>query len=42
MKRTTVEKILWSLEDMQHVIEVPEPIADRARRAIEAMLKVGR
>ncbi|MCE5283189.1 MAG: quinolinate synthase NadA [Deltaproteobacteria bacterium] len=42
MKRTTLEKVLWSLEDMQHVIEVPEPIAERARRAIETMLKVGR
>jgi quinolinate synthase len=42
MKRTTLEKVLRSLEDMQHVIEVPEPIAERARRAIETMLKVGR
>jgi len=42
MKRTTLEKVLWSLEDMQHVIEVPESVAERARRAIETMLKVGR
>jgi quinolinate synthase len=42
MKRTNLEKILWSLEDMEHAIEVPEAIAARARRCIEAMLKVGR
>ncbi|MCE5264644.1 MAG: quinolinate synthase NadA [Deltaproteobacteria bacterium] len=42
MKKTTLEKILWSLEDMVHRIEVPEEIAVRARRAIEAMLNVGR
>lgn len=42
MKRTTLEKVLRSLEDMQHVIEVPESVAERARLAIETMLKVGR
>ncbi|OHE21139.1 MAG: quinolinate synthase [Syntrophobacterales bacterium GWF2_56_9] len=42
MKRTSLEKILWSLEDMEHAIEVPEEIAGRARLSIEAMLKVGR
>jgi len=42
MKRTTLEKVLWSLEDMEHKIEVPEAIADRARRCIEEMLSVGR
>jgi quinolinate synthase len=42
MKRTTLEKILWSLEDMKHPIEVPEAVAGRARRCIEAMLNIGR
>jgi quinolinate synthase len=42
MKKTTLEKVLWSLEDMTHPIEVPEQIAARARRSIEAMLNVGR
>jgi quinolinate synthase len=42
MKKTTLEKILWSLEDMTHRIEVPEEIAVRARCCIEAMLNVGR
>lgn len=38
MKRITLEKILWSLEDMKNVITVDEEIAVSARRAIEAML----
>ena len=42
MKKTNLEKILWSLEDMAHAIEVPEEIAARARRCIEAMLNIGR
>jgi len=42
MKRTSLEKILWSLEDMTPAIEVPEEIAGRARRCIEAMLNIGR
>jgi quinolinate synthase len=42
MKRTSLEKILWALEDMTYAIEVPEEIAARARRCIEAMLNVGR
>lgn len=40
MKKITLEKVLWSLRDMQTVIAVPEPVALRARRAIEAMLAV--
>jgi quinolinate synthase len=42
MKKTTLEKVLWSLEDMTHRIEVPEEIANRARRSIETMLNVSR
>ncbi|MHB9096466.1 MAG: quinolinate synthase NadA [Syntrophales bacterium] len=42
MKKTTVEKILWSLEDMTHQIAVPDEIATRARRCIQAMLDIGR
>ncbi len=40
MKKITLEKVLWSLRDMQTVITVPEPIALRARRAIDAMLAI--
>jgi quinolinate synthase len=42
MKRTTLEKILWSFEDMEYRIEVPEAIAAKARRAIERMLNASR
>jgi quinolinate synthase len=42
MKKTTLEKILWSLEDMTHANEVPAEIAGRARRSIEAMLAASR
>ena len=40
MKKTTLEKVLWSLRDNQSVVTVPEPVATRARRAIEKMLAV--
>ena len=39
MKRITLEKVVWALEDMQHPVEVPEEITARARRAIERMLE---
>ena len=41
MKKITLEKVLWSLRDMQTAITVPREIADRARRSIEAMLAIG-
>ncbi len=40
MKRITLEKVAWALEDMEHPVEVPEDIAGPARRAIERMLEV--
>ncbi|MDD5169385.1 MAG: quinolinate synthase NadA, partial [Syntrophales bacterium] len=39
MKYTNLEKILWSLEDMVHEIQVPEDIMNRARHSIERMLE---
>ena len=42
MKRITLEKILESLREMRHEVEVPEPIRVRALRALERMLAVGR
>lgn len=42
MKRNTLEKVLWSLQEMEHEVKVPEGVADRARRALEAMVKAGR
>ena len=41
MKLNTIEKMVWSLEDLQYEVTVPAPIASRARSAIERMLVVG-
>ena len=38
MKRNTLEKVLFCLRDMQPAVRVAEPLASRARRAIEQML----
>lgn len=40
MKKIDLEKVLWSLEDMQFRITVPEDIANKARRSIERMLEL--
>jgi quinolinate synthase len=40
MKKTTPQKLLASLENMQYEIDVPEDVADRARRAVQRMLEV--
>ena len=38
MKRITLEKILWSMEEMQPRIEIPDSIRQRALAAVERML----
>lgn len=40
MKLTTLEKVLWALEDMKHEITVDEKIRQRALAAIEQMVKI--
>ena len=40
MKKIDAEKVLWSLEDLQHRITVPEEISIKARKSIEAMLEL--
>jgi quinolinate synthase len=40
MKLTTVEKVLFALEDMKNEILVPAEIATRARSAIEKMIRL--
>jgi len=40
MKRINLEKILWSLQGMEHQITVPKSIMDKARGSIERMLQI--
>lgn len=40
MKKITLEKVLWSLEDMKHEITLPQEIIEKARAAIEGMIAI--
>lgn len=40
MKMITLEKVLWSLEDLKYEVKVPKEIADKARLAIERMVSI--
>lgn len=40
MKRTTQEKVLWSLEELKDEVNVPEDIRKRAKKAIDKMLEI--
>jgi quinolinate synthase len=40
MKKITLEKILFAMEDNKYVIKVPDEIAVKARRALERMVAV--
>ncbi len=42
MKLITLEKILWSLEDMAPQIKVPEEIRLKAKANVDKMLEIGR
>jgi len=39
MKKTTLEKILWSLEDMQYKVTVPDEVRIKAKKAIDRMVE---
>lgn len=41
MKKITLENLAACLRDMKHEVTVPEDVAGRAKRAIDAMLAVG-
>ena len=40
MKRITLDKVLWSLEDMHYKITVPTDIAAKAKNALEKMVAI--
>jgi quinolinate synthase len=40
MKLNTLEKLLWSLQDLEYKVVVPTEIANKARRAIQRMLEI--
>ena len=42
MKLITLEKVLWSLEEMSPEVKVSEEIRLRAKAAVDKMLKIGR
>ena len=42
MKRITLEKVLWSLEEMSPEVKVLEEIRLRAKSAVDRMLEIGR
>jgi quinolinate synthase len=42
MKKITLEKMLWALEDMAPEVRVTDEIRVRAKRAVDKMLEIGR
>lgn len=41
MKRITVEKVLWALQELKHEVTVPDEVREPARAALERMLSIG-
>jgi len=41
MKKITLEKVLWSLEEKKYEVTVPEDIRQNALRAVNAMVEIG-
>jgi quinolinate synthase len=40
MKKITMEKIVWALEDMQYKISVPKAIREKAKKALDKMVEI--
>ena len=40
MKKITMEKVVWALEDMQYKVTVPEEIRVKAKKALDKMVEV--
>ena len=40
MKKISLEKVSWALEDMHYQVTVPEPVCTGAKRSLDRMLQV--
>lgn len=40
MKRITLEKILWSLQDLQYIVTIPKEMRLRAKNALDRMVEI--
>ncbi len=40
MKKITLEKVLWSLQDLKYEVKVPPEVAAKAKRAIDRMVAI--
>jgi len=40
MKRISIEKVLWSLEDMQYKVTVPDKVRVKAKKALDRMVAI--
>lgn len=40
MKRITLEKILWSLQDLQYKVTVPEEVRIKAKKTLDSMVEI--
>jgi quinolinate synthase len=40
MKKITLEKVLWSLEDMKYKVTVPQDVREKAKKALDRMIEV--
>ncbi len=40
MKKITIEKLAWSLEDLQYRVTVPEAVAAKAKKALDRMMEL--
>jgi len=40
MKKITMEKIVWALEDMKYKISVPKAIREKAKKALDKMVEI--
>ncbi len=40
MKRTTAEKVLWSLEELKEEVKIPDNIRKKAKKAIDKMMDI--